>query len=96
MGLVKLESGEVVKDRRTNGARLKLDGWDWIKIMSTIAVVIFGAGKIVSTVNANTKILEEHSKEIRKIPVLEDNIADLVDNSKYIRGRIDELVKKIR
>ncbi len=83
MGAIKLESGEIVPDRRTNGARLRLDHWDWLKIMSTIAVLIFGAGKLMTTVSAHTKTIEEHAL---KISVVERDLGTIKSDVSYIRG----------
>ncbi len=92
MGLVKLENGETVKDRRINGSRLRLDIFDWVKISITIfttfAVIIFGAGKLMTTVNANSKTIEEHSA---KFSVIERDIGGIKVDVSYIRGWIEKV-----
>ncbi len=92
MGLVKLENGETVKDRRINGSHLRLDIFDWVKISITIfttfAVIIFGAGKLMTTVNANSKTIEEHSA---KFSVIERDIGGIKSDVSYIRGWIEKV-----
>ncbi len=87
MRLIKLKNGETVPNRRINGARLRLDHWDWLKIMSTIAVLIFGAGKLMTTVSAHTKTIEEHAL---KISVVERDLGTIKSDVSYIRGWIDK------
>lgn len=87
MGNVKL-NGETFPDRRTNGARIKLDVADWIKIMCTIAVLIFGAGKLMTTVSAQTKTIAEHAF---KISTVERDIGIIKSDVSYIRGYIDKI-----
>jgi len=100
MGNIKLESGELVKDRRINGNRLKLDIADWVKISITIfttfAIITFGAGKLLTIVNNHTEVLAEQAKEVRKIPHIESDIVNIKDNVKYIRDKVDVIVLKIK
>lgn len=100
MGLIKLNNGEIVPDRRINGSRLKLDLADWIKISITIfttfAIITFGAGKLLTIVNNHTEVLAEQGKEIKKIPRIESEITNIKENLIYIRGKIDILVLKIK
>lgn len=100
MGLIKLKNGETVLDRRINGSRLKLDVADWIKvsitIFTTFAIIVFGAGKLMTIVNNHTEVLAEQQKEIMKIPRIENDITNIKENLIYIRGKIDTLVSKIK
>ena len=104
MGLIKLENGEIIPDRRTNGARLKLDIADWVKISITIfttfAIIIFGAGRLLTTVSAHTKILDEQCAKIdttmQKQAKTETDITNIKENLIYIRGKIDTFVMKIK
>ena len=79
MGLVKLQN------RRNNGARLKLDVADWLKIMLTITVLIFGAGKLMSNVSANTKTIGEH---IQKFSIIEKDLSIIKSDVSFIRGQL--------
>ena len=103
MGLVKL-NGQIFPDRRVNGARIKLDVADWIKISITIfttfAIIVFGAGKFFTIVNNHTEVLAEQGKEIKintqRLATTESEITNIKDNLIYIRGKIDTLVLKIK
>ena len=111
MGIVKLEDGKEVSDRRVNGNRLKLDVADWIKlfitIFTTFVVIVFGAGKLITSVNANTKTTEENSRLIevnskatiendRRLAKTESEITNIKENLVYIREKVDKLVLKIK
>ncbi len=92
MGLIKFENGEIVPERRINGSRLKLDIFDWVKIsitiLTTFAIIVFGAGKLMTTVNANSKSIEEHSA---KFSVIERDIGGIKVDVSYIRGWIEKV-----
>lgn len=91
MGLIKLKNGETVPDRRINGARIKAD---WVKIsitiLTTFAIIVFGAGKLLTIVSANSKTIEEHAL---KISTIERDIGIIKSDVSYIRGWIDKVVK---
>jgi len=99
MGLVKIND-KVFPDRRVNGARIKLDWFDFIKISITIfttfAIIVFGAGKLLTIVNNHSEVLAEQANEIRKIPRIENEITNIKENLKYIRDKVDILVLKIK
>ena len=90
MGLIKLESGETVPDRRINGSRLKLDLADWLKVVSVIIILILGFGNIKWTVEANTKTINEHAL---KISIVERDMGTIKSDVSYIRGWIDKKIK---
>ena len=103
MGNIKL-NGELIPDRRTNGARIKLDIFDWAKISITIfttfAIIIFGYGKIVTIVNANSEIISKQEVQIninaQRLAKTESEITNIKENLIYIRGKIDTLVLGVR
>lgn len=99
MGFIKL-NGTTIPDRRVNGTRLKLDIADWVKISITIfttfAVIVFGAGKLLTIVNNHTEVLAEQEKEVKKIPRIESDIINIKDNVAYIRDRVDKIILKIK
>ena len=86
MGSIKI-GDEVIPDRRNGNGRLRLDMADWIKIMLTVfttfAVITFGAGKLLTTVSAQSKTIEEHTL---KISTVEKNIGIIKSDVSYIRG----------
>lgn len=104
MGLVKLNSGETVPDRRINSSRLKLDVADWIKISITIfttfAIITFGAGKLLTIVNNHTEVLAKQESQINKntqhLAITGNEITNIKENLLYIRGKIDTLVLRIK
>lgn len=103
MGNIKLNNGEVISDRRVNGSRIKLDIADWIKIsitiLTTFAIIVFGAGKLLTIVNNHTEILAGQANEIKNnskhIATTETDIANIKESVNYIRGKIDTFIFKI-
>ena len=99
MGLIKVGNG-LIPERRVNGARIKLDIADWVKISITIfttfAIITFGAGKLLTIVNNHSEALAEQAKEIKKIPWIESDISNIKDNVAYIRDKVDTLVLRIK
>jgi len=103
MGLVKI-GDKVIPDRRVNGARIKLDIADWVKISITIfttfAIIVFGYGKLVTIVNANSKTIMEQETQIninaQRLAKTESEITNIKENLLYIRGKIDTLVLNIK
>ena len=94
MGLVKI-GDEITKDRRQNGARIKLDFSDWWKIITVVIVVILGIGNLKWTVNNNSELLAEQGKEIKITKELSrDNRKD-IENMKETIARIDDNVVKL-
>ena len=92
MGLVKLENNEVIPDRRKNGARIKLDIGDWIKIMSVVVVVILGVGNIKWTVNNHSEVLAEQVKTIKtNTELIRDNCKDI----EYLKQSFEKIDKKL-
>ena len=104
MGVVKLEDGKEVPDRRVNGNRLKLDVADWIKlfitILTTFAIITFGAGKLLTIVNNHTEVLAGQEKEIKghsqDIAQTKNDIVNIKENLIYIRNKIDTIVSKMK
>ena len=95
MGLVKL-NGTTFPDRRTNGARIKLDVADWIKISITIfttfAIITFGAGKLLTIVNNHTEVLASQGIKLNKTTELaRDNYKDI----ESMRESIDRIDKNV-
>jgi len=85
MGLIKKPNGELVPDKRANGARLKLDVGDWIKIMSVIAIIILSVGKIQWTANANSNTLILCQTEIKNNQQMSrDNRKDVENLTKLV------------
>lgn len=103
MGLVKV-GDKLIPDRRTNGARLKLDVADWVKIFITIftsfAIIIFGAGKLLAIVDEHSKTIAENCEQIhsisQKITKTESDVVNIKENLIYIRGKIDTLVLDLK
>lgn len=93
MGLIKI-GNDLIPDRRNGNTRLRLDIADWVKISITIfttfAVIIFGAGKLLSSVSAQAKIIDEHTN---KFSVIERDIGGIKSDVSYIRGYIDKVIK---
>ncbi len=104
MGLVKLKNGEAIPDRRNGNGRLRLDIADWVKISITIfttfAIVVFGAGKLLTIVNNHTEVLAEQGKEIKEnsqhLAKTESDIVNIKENLIYIRSKIDTFILKIK
>ena len=95
MGLIKLSNGDVVKDRRINGSRIKLDLGDWLKIISMIVVVILGIGNIKWTVNNHSQLLASYGEEIKENgQITRDNRKD-IENLKTTIERIDKNVREL-
>lgn len=97
MGSVKL-GNEVIPDRRSNGARIKLDLGDWWKIISCILVLIIGGAKMQWTVNNHSQALAEQIKVnnivrdsckdiefLQEKFVMIDHKLDRIINAKYSR-----------
>ena len=99
MGLIKV-GNNLIPDRRNGNGRLRLDIADWVKIFITIfttfAIIVFGAGKLLTVVNNHTEVLAEQGKEVKKIPRIESDIVNIKDNVVYIRNRVDAIVLKIK
>ena len=99
MGLVTVDN-KTFPDRRNGNGRLRLDIADWVKISITIfttfAIIIFGAGKLLTIVNNHTEVLAEQGKEIKKIPRLESEVTNIKENVIYIRDKVDAIALKIK
>lgn len=95
MGNIKLPNGEIKQDQRTNGARIRLDIGDWLKIVSMIAIIILGIGKMQWTISQHSLTLcayEEDIKENRSTS--RDNRKD-IESMKASIDRIDKNVMEI-
>lgn len=99
MGLIKLND-KTFTDRRNNGARIKLDGWDWIKVASVIIALILAGGNLKWTVNNHSEAIAEQKVQIKinttRLDKNETDIASIKENLIYIRGKIDTLVLRIK
>ncbi len=88
------------KDRRTNGARLKLAMRDWITISSLCVTLILFGGNIKWTVNNHSEVIAEQKAQInintQKIVKTENEITNIKENLIYIRGKIDTLVLRVK
>jgi len=58
-------NGQIIKERRKNGARLKLSSADWIKITSFAVFVIFSYAGITFAVNNNSQINKKQESDIK-------------------------------
>ena len=100
MGNIKLPTGEIKQDQRVNGARIKLDVFDWVKIFITIfttfAIIVFGAGKLLTIVNNHSEVLAKQEIQIntnaKELAKTGSEITNIKENVFYIRGKIDTLV----
>ena len=95
MGLIKVGNG-LIPERRVNGARIKLDIADWVKISITIfttfAIITFGAGKLLTIVNNHTEVLAEQGIKLKETSELSrDNRKD-IESMKASIDRIDRNV----
>ncbi len=88
------------RDRRTNGARLKLATRDWIAIGSLLITLILFGGNIKWTTEANSKTIGEQNAQIRinttRLDKTEVDIINIKDNLLYIRGKLDTLVLRLK
>jgi len=99
MGLIKLDD-KTFPDRRTNGARIKLDWGDWIKVASVIVILILAGGKIQWTVNNHSEAIAEQKSQIKinttRLDRTETDITNIKENLIYIRGKIDTLILNMK
>ncbi len=88
------------KDRRTNGARLKLAIRDWIAISSLCVTLILFGGNIKWTVNNHSEAIAEQKAQVKintgRLDKTETDIMNIKENLIYIRGKIDTVVLKIK
>jgi len=88
------------KDRRINGARLKLSARDWIYLGTICISLILFIGNIKWTTAALSKTTEEHDSQIntnvRNLAKVENDITNIKENLTYIRGKIDTLVLRVK
>lgn len=99
MGKVKVH-GQLIEDRRTNGARIRLDTGDWIRIGVIATTVVLGIGSIKFTTDATAKLASENSLIInhntQRIIRSEGEIGNLKEHILYIRSRVDEIAKALK
>ncbi len=76
------------RDRRTNGARLKLATRDWIAIGGIMFALLSSSLYIKFTVSAHSTTIQEHTL---KISTLERDIGTIKSDVSYIRGFIDKI-----
>lgn len=99
MAVVKLKTGDEIEDRRKNGARLKLQSWDWIRLIGIVITAIYGYAHLSGTTFANAKTLDEHKTKIRSIEikeaVMENNIIGIKDDIKEIKDNVQRIVDKV-
>ena len=99
MGLIKV-NGEIIKDRRVNGARIKLDTGDWIKVASVLIALILLFGKMQWTVAENSKETEKQKEQMdintQRLTKLETEFSNIKESLIYIRGKLDTLVLNIK
>ncbi len=88
------------KDRRTNGARLKLSIRDWIAIISLMVTLILFGGNIKWTVSNHSEVIAEQKAQIKintgRLDKTETDIMNIKENLIYIRGKIDMLVLRVK
>ena len=98
MGFIKLDDGTIKEDQRKNGARIKLDLGDWIKIVSVVVVVILGFGNIKWTVNQHSQVLAETIQTVKiNTGIIRDNCKDieyLKQSFNKIDTKLDKLLNK--
>jgi hypothetical protein len=99
MGKIKLKSGEVIDDRRGNGARLRLDTGDWIKIYSSmgsllIAGIWFSANITFTVKQHCVDILKLQSDVEKTIKNTNDNTMD-IQSLKGTLSKVDSNVEKL-
>lgn len=82
----------VGKDRRKNGARLRLSIKDWIYIGTLIITIILAVGKFGWTTEMNCKQIDKNTGIIRdhetKIAVIENSIKNIEMNVVEIKNLI--------
>ncbi len=97
MGLIKLDD-KVVSDRRTNGARLRLDIADWLKVFSVVVILILAFGNLKWTVEAHSKNIETNTglikENCRDIAVLQNSYKEIDRRLSSIENKIDKLIMK--
>ena len=96
MGNVKLENGQIIPDRRTNGSRLRLDVGDWIKIFVTIGtifiVIISGWTSLRITMEQLSVIVAQDVKDTAENKLISrDNRKDI----EFIGKTIERIDKKL-
>jgi hypothetical protein len=99
MGKIQLQSGEVIQDRRRDGARLRLDIGDWIKIYSSIVITLLSGIWFASNVNFTVK---QHCEDITKLKIdvekvtknTNDNTME-IQSIKGILAKIDSNTEKL-
>jgi hypothetical protein len=100
MGQVKLSNGDIIEDRRTNGARIKLDFADWWRIGALVLTVFIFGFNLKWNSEAQGKTLVEHDTQINintgKILKIETKIDNIESNVAYIRNKVDDMAKRIR
>ena len=99
MGKIKLATGETIFDRRREGARLRLDIGDWVKIYSTIGSILIAGAFFVSNINFTVR---HHEEQISKLEMqAEINAKNIEDNTMEIQAikgtlsKIDSNVEKL-
>jgi len=100
MGKIKL-NGEVIEDRRQNGARIKLDVGDWIKIFVTIGttffIIISGWTTLRITAEQQAVLVAQNVKDIAEVSSIgRDNKKDiefLKQAFEKIDLKLDKLLK---
>lgn len=83
-----LVNGELKEDQRKNGARLKLDVKDWIKIGCIIGGFIFGYATLYATVNTNKEVNDKQEEKIET--VLKVSTVNQTEQ-KYLKTEISEV-----
>jgi gas vesicle protein len=99
MGKVKV-GDEVIDDRRHNGARIKLDTGDWLKVATVVIAIIITGGRIQMSVANNCKDIEKHKEQIashsEQLAKTGSDIANIKESLIYIRGKVDTLVLGVK
>lgn len=102
MGSIKLQDGTLKTDQRSNGARLRLDVQDWIKIFVTIGtlafIIISGWTSLQLTTQQLRLTVDQNVKGIAENRVLaRDNKKDiefLAKSFTRIDTKLDKLIER--
>lgn len=98
MGLVKVND-DLIPDRRINGARLRLDVSDWVKIFITIgsvfAIIITGWTSIRLTIEQQAVILAVTVKDTAETKSLARDSAKDIEFLKKSFDKIDNKLDKL-
>ena len=102
MGSIKLQDGTLKTDQRSNGARLRLDVQDWIKIFVTIGtlafIIISGWTSLQLTTQQLRLTVDQNVKGIAENRVLaRDNKKDIEFLEKSftrIDAKLDKLIER--